>query len=459
MSETASAPNLHSLIEKSRAVGQLVDNLRADLRHSSIQLDATQQELMEARLRADELRLEVEAGRQLASTLHSACDTAKQEAAKANFASEVLAQQLMEVRTSAEQQCARAEASLLAAIARETTTRMQLSLSLLKLLQQQSQFRAVCRANAAATFATRTPRPLRRRNRLRRAADHALVRLGRAGHRSVVRSAIEHPTPLFDAAWYLQQNDDVARTGADPLLHYLLRGSWERRSPHPLFSEERYRSVHAEELSATGVSSLEHYRRRSMASAVSPTPLFDVAHYLLQQIVPEGSDPLSHYLQGGWKAGASPHPLFDPKFYASQAGWLPEDRSPLEHFVTNGWRAGLSPHPLFDVPWYLENYGEPDDDLDPLSSFLMHGAETGHWPSPYFDLPSYVQQRGEAIAPGDNPLVDYLEGGAWALDMVDASTTTLAYIASRDDPDAAMRPPLEHWARLRGRDGAQNLVR
>ena len=41
---------------------------------------------------------------------------------------------------------------------------------------------------------------------------------------------------LFDEKWYLNHNSDVARAGADPLLHFLRHGGLERRDPSPHFS-------------------------------------------------------------------------------------------------------------------------------------------------------------------------------------------------------------------------------
>ncbi len=39
-----------------------------------------------------------------------------------------------------------------------------------------------------------------------------------------------NPGPLFDGGWYLANNADVAKAGANPLLHYLKNGRMEGRS-------------------------------------------------------------------------------------------------------------------------------------------------------------------------------------------------------------------------------------
>jgi hypothetical protein len=45
---------------------------------------------------------------------------------------------------------------------------------------------------------------------------------------------------LFDEHYYLAHNPDVARSGVDPLLHYLRNGGFEGRDPNPDFSSSWY---------------------------------------------------------------------------------------------------------------------------------------------------------------------------------------------------------------------------
>jgi hypothetical protein len=55
--------------------------------------------------------------------------------------------------------------------------------------------------------------------------------------------------------------------------------------------------------------------------------------------------------------------------------------------------------------------------------------------------------RGEALAPGANPLVDYLQGGAWAVAEARPGFPTAAYLAASPELVAQGMTPLEHWAR------------
>jgi hypothetical protein len=49
---------------------------------------------------------------------------------------------------------------------------------------------------------------------------------------------------LFDTAWYLAQNPDVAAAGLNPLSHYVAHGAQEGRQPHPLFAPAWYLGQH-----------------------------------------------------------------------------------------------------------------------------------------------------------------------------------------------------------------------
>ena len=45
---------------------------------------------------------------------------------------------------------------------------------------------------------------------------------------------------MFERQWYLENNPDVAASGMDPVLHYVLFGAKERRDPSSYFSTHGY---------------------------------------------------------------------------------------------------------------------------------------------------------------------------------------------------------------------------
>ena len=74
---------------------------------------------------------------------------------------------------------------------------------------------------------------------------------------------------LMDAQWYRRRHDDVAQTGADPVLHYLEHGWREGRRPGPAFDGAAYLAANPE-LSTLGVNPLVHYHARG-AFELRPT--------------------------------------------------------------------------------------------------------------------------------------------------------------------------------------------
>jgi len=356
---------------------------------------------------------------------------------------------------------------------REALTRTELTVALNASLLARAELEGRLRERAVAAHARLAFGRLRRHNRLSQAIDRVLARLGSAGQALVIaRSGVwrgtgrpmhdlRHmaayarrgpdpavaPLALFDQAWYLETNADVAGGRMAPLVHYLVAGSREGRSPGPLFDEGFYRRANAAEIAATSVSGLEHYVRVGGARGRDPHPVFDVGHYLAQApALAPGDDPLSHYLREGWRLSLSPHPLFDLAWYAEQAG----PGHSLLHYLTTGWRSGMSPHPLFDPAWYLAQYPELAGAGEPLTHFLAVGGVENRSPSPWFDTPHYLAERGPARSPDVNPLVDYLRGGAWTVAEARPGFPTAAYLVSRPDLVRAGLTPLEHWARRGG---------
>jgi glycosyltransferase involved in cell wall biosynthesis/GT2 family glycosyltransferase len=65
-------------------------------------------------------------------------------------------------------------------------------------------------------------------------------------------------SPWFDAEWYRTFYPDVARSGVEPAMHYLLHGAREGRDPGPAFSVAGYLARHPD-VAASGVNPLLHY--------------------------------------------------------------------------------------------------------------------------------------------------------------------------------------------------------
>lgn len=182
---------------------------------------------------------------------------------------------------------------------------------------------------------------------------------------------------LFDQAFYLLQNEDVARqAGIDPISHFLKYGGLEGRDPHPLFDSSFY---------------------------LERNPF----------LVTERINPLIHFLDQGASQGLDPHPLFSTAFYLEQ-GLSMEDCSfnPLIHYLAEG--SDKNPHPLFDGRFYREQLAKlelNDNDINPLVHYLTVGNALGLQPSPAFDAVSYCTRYRDVALSGVNPLLHYVTQG------------------------------------------------
>jgi hypothetical protein len=81
------------------------------------------------------------------------------------------------------------------------------------------------------------------------------VRLSEKDQRELVSAS-----GLFDSEWYMARYPDVARSGVDPIVHYLRHGAAEGRDPGPRFDTRAYLVEHPE-VARAGVNPLVHRLR------------------------------------------------------------------------------------------------------------------------------------------------------------------------------------------------------
>ena len=219
------------------------------------------------------------------------------------------------------------------------------------------------------------------------------------------------PHPLFDGKVYLERYPDVARDGANPLLHYIEHGGRgsERRIPHALFDPIHF-------LKKLGRvperPHLQEFLTLPPEALADPFPLFDCQYYLRQrpELYESGINPLLHYLLSPPGEGANPHPLFDEKFYLAQKPELAHGTKPLLlHYLQQGYKEHLSPHPWFDSKYIFER--SPDlikEGRIPLLDYLRRGVFREYDPVPWFDGVSYNILHQGADPEAENPLAHFL---------------------------------------------------
>ena len=119
---------------------------------------------------------------------------------------------------------------------------------------------------------------------------------------------------LFDSAYYLSHNPDVAAavpvgTAAAEfaLTHFLTFGWTEGRDPDALFST-RYYLAQNPDVARAGLDPLLHYEQYGWHEGRNPSTAFNTAGYLQHNpdVTAAGLNPLQHYLQYGIGAGRAP---------------------------------------------------------------------------------------------------------------------------------------------------------
>lgn len=259
---------------------------------------------------------------------------------------------------------------------------------------------------------------------------------------------------VFDAAYYLRRNPDVAASGVDPFSHFEAIGWAEGRNPCPLF-DVRFYFEQNPDVAQAGINPLLHYIARGASEKRRFSPLFDTNWYLANNLDLSRSEanPLVHFILYGADEGREANPLFDSAWYVAQhPETAREATSALAHYAEHGLARRLSPHPLLHAAWYLEKYPDvADAGLDPLAHYLMRGAEEHRQPHPLFDAPWYLAGNPDVAAAGLNPLLHYLERGA-AEGRSPNRLFDPAFYASQC-PDASN--VLVHYVTRGARDGAQ----
>nr|WP_283949508.1 glycoside hydrolase family 99-like domain-containing protein [Limobrevibacterium gyesilva] len=177
------------------------------------------------------------------------------------------------------------------------------------------------------------------------------------------------PNLYFDTAWYLRQNPDVARIGINPVLHYMSAGEAEGRAPAAHFDLAWYAQRHQPD---PGLTFLAHFLRRRRTGTVSPLPEFDPDFYLTRyhDVAAAGVDPFEHYLLTGYKEGRDPSAEFDSRFYLRRYLDVDATQNPLLHYRQHRHAVRLHPRqPASEVDVFQEvrRFSRPGPDFEEVA--------------------------------------------------------------------------------------------
>jgi hypothetical protein len=234
--------------------------------------------------------------------------------------------------------------------------------------------------------------------------------------------------PIFDKAYHLAHNPDVAAAGVDPLAHYLQFGWHEGRDPSAWFDTSYYLAQNPD-VKAAGVDPLIHFETFGWKEGRDPSLVFSDAKYLAANpdVAAAGVDPLAHYVQFGQSEGratfltggaAIADPLVDGAYYDRQLGatLIPTGTAAAQQaawsYDATGWQAGLNPDAWFDTQYYLSH--NPDvaaAHIDPLLHYETYGWKEGRDPSAAFSTNKYLAAYADVKAAGVDPLLQFVTAG------------------------------------------------
>lgn len=254
---------------------------------------------------------------------------------------------------------------------------------------------------------------------------------------------------LFDEAWYLKMNPDVAVSGYDPFVQYMHTGWREKRAPAAHFNLLFYQEIYPDFDPMTqnpilhflsvgrAVGSVLSYVRKlpflydKMKRIVAAYQLFDENWYLMKNpdVQLWGRDPFHHYMIEGYKELRSPSPFFTSAIYHLLCPQYEKRRqNPVLHFVLYGiddplverkvrelyltpsQKNRIAHHGLFDARWYLSSYPSVAHyGHDALTHYHTIGWRIGRKPFEGFDLDSYASLHDDFHRTDANPLLHMLD--------------------------------------------------
>ena len=224
-------------------------------------------------------------------------------------------------------------------------------------------------------------------------------------------------TDLFDPAWYRKTYKDVAESGVDPALHYLLRGNIEGRRPSAAFDGVKYYRDHPSVLAA-------------------------------------GENPLIHHLRSGkqGKAGAKAadgvpqNRLLLPKRLAVRV--LKSLRNAKFYLDRERYRTTriIRKSGLFDEDWYLRTY--PDvarNGRDPVQHYIEFGDAEQRDPSRTFNAKWYRETYPDVGDSGENTLVHHVKVGKALGRRTMPEAENLPWWLPLKEPRKATAAPAPAW--------------
>ena len=141
------------------------------------------------------------------------------------------------------------------------------------------------------------------------------------------------PSYLFDATWYLQQNEDVALANEVALIHYINHGDDECRQPSAYFVKGNI--SHLIPIGYVGTS-LKFFYENERAKNLSAHDYFDINYYMENNpdVALIDISPYQHFLYTGVYEGRQPRQDINIIEYIEVYNVNKETINPFLHFIT-----------------------------------------------------------------------------------------------------------------------------
>jgi hypothetical protein len=138
---------------------------------------------------------------------------------------------------------------------------------------------------------------------------------------------------LFDKEWYALQAPNIA---SDPILHYLHSGARQGLSPNRLF-DSAYYVENNPDVAWSKENPFVHFVRFGWRENRNPNAYFDIDHYLghSPDVAASGMNPLAHYIDVGAAQGLRPSLKFNERAFNERFPLLKETGiNPLAYFIS-----------------------------------------------------------------------------------------------------------------------------
>ena len=220
-------------------------------------------------------------------------------------------------------------------------------------------------------------------------------------------------TPLLDPVWYRQNYEDLRDRPIDVARHYLEYGAREGRNPGPAFDTKSYLARNPD-VASSGLNPLVHYllygsKRGAEISGFNAAGVADNSSILqFKRYCVDVNSPAFSEDQRQLHFS-----VFDESWYVKKYGnSIPPGVDPFDHYLIHGVGAGHNPCQFFQADWYLDQY--PDvvaAGLPPTLHYLLVGAAEGRDPGPDFSTTRYLHRYPDVARTDGNPLAHYIRYG------------------------------------------------